>query len=122
MVSNDSSTRQACPILSFLSIVHALAVLLPRAIWSFFLPDAVHVVVQPSRQITIAKVVRRPSRQTQEKNNQRIDNYHPRSKTQNVQFLGVERRQSCLQKVRSEKYTCYLINTKAAPSVFIFYH
>lgn len=41
----------------------------------FFALDAVHVIVQPTRQIETSKMVRGPSRQTKEENNKRADNY-----------------------------------------------
>lgn len=54
------------------------------------LSDAIYAVVQPTRQVAAAKVVRGTSRQTQKKNHTRIDNDDSRPKAENVEFSRVE--------------------------------
>lgn len=69
--------------------------------------DAVHVAVQPPGKATPSEVVRASLRQGEEEDLQRSGSDHPSQEAQNVQLLGVEGLEDCLQEVSyNTRYTC----------------
>lgn len=64
-----------------------------------FFSDAIHVIIQPTRQTETAEMVRGSSRQAEEKDHSRIDYYSASQEAQDVFILRMERCQNCVQKV-----------------------
>ena len=71
--------------------------------------DSVYFVVQSTGQTTLAKMVQRVHRQSQEENHPRAHCHNTFAQAKNEQLPRMERLQNCLQKVKKKFYSFFRI-------------